>query len=142
MRDHHSRAVDANSRSNNRIARMSHSAAFEAVPESVSLARRFVVEQLHGCPADLCERAALLVSELATNAVKHARSRFEVAIETSREKVRVEVRDFGDGSPRRREPFPSELTGRGLMIVDAMAESWGVSEEEDSKVVWFELTSS
>ncbi len=83
----------------------------------------------------------LLVSELATNAVRHAGTPFEVTVDVRETGVRVAVID-GDlvNLPRLRRPGTQETSGRGLLIVDELAERWGTEEMDGgSKAVWFTL---
>jgi len=82
----------------------------------------------------------LLVSELATNAVVHARSCFDVTVEKlACGGARVEVRDFGNGMPRVLHHEPIALSGRGLQIVTSLARSWGIEERPagTGKSTWF-----
>jgi anti-sigma regulatory factor (Ser/Thr protein kinase) len=110
---------------------------------SVRAARQFVQLALAD-DDDLATRAALIVSELAGNAVVHASSSYTVRIAVGAAVVRGEVVD-GDRRlpmPRRANKIPSSdgHGGRGLVIVDAMADRWGARpEEHGGKVVWFEL---
>jgi anti-sigma regulatory factor (Ser/Thr protein kinase) len=108
-------------------------------PETASVpgARRFVDRELPGtCWAD---EVTLLVSELASNAVRHARVPFTVALECDGLKVRVEVADTDTRIPHVQHPPRHAVTGRGLLIVDAIADGWGVEPTPTGKVVWFEL---
>jgi anti-sigma regulatory factor (Ser/Thr protein kinase) len=114
-------------------------ADFPNATVSVAAARRFVAGALAAEPSGVRERAELIVSELATNAVRHARSGFSVGVEESAGAVRVEVTDAGVGEPRTRAPEPLEPSGRGLVIVGAMADDWGVTERRVGKTVWFSL---
>lgn len=85
------------------------------------------------------EEAVLVVSELATNALSHARSSYQVRIYHNPSTVRIEVRDGGTGTP---EPQPASATregGRGLLLVSAMSVSWGLEQTPQGKVVWAEL---
>jgi anti-sigma regulatory factor (Ser/Thr protein kinase) len=88
------------------------------------------------------EDVKLLVSELVTNAVRHPRHEgpIDVSVELGRARVRVEVTDPGDGfrKPRVGTPPPEALGGRGLLIVDRVASSWGVSAGRPT-CVWFEI---
>lgn len=113
--------------------------AFAKEPASVPAARRLVKETMTGLPADLVERALLMVSELATNALKHASSAFTVTVDFTPARLKVEVADFGSGQPAVRHPSPSEPTGRGLQIVGALSTDWGVENSRAGKVVWFTL---
>jgi serine/threonine-protein kinase RsbW len=112
--------------------------AFPCKPASVTAARRFVRELLSEQPRETLELAELMSSELATNCIQHARTAFEISVSIGRE-IRVEVRDGGAGAPRRLTPAPAQPSGRGLLIVDATAEQWGVIDEPNGKTVWFTL---
>lgn len=111
---------------------------FRRDPSCVAEARRWTEDALVDAPA-LAERAALLVSELATNALRHGRSGFELAVGLDAKRARVEVGDEGDARPELRQPGADELGGRGLIIVDSLADAWGVERRLKGKVVWFEL---
>ncbi len=86
---------------------------------SVGQARRFLLAKLPAVWGDDADRLVLMVSELATNAVQHAATEFEVAVRVSpdRERVRVEVSDVAAGYPTPLEPALDALHGRGLHIV-------------------------
>jgi anti-sigma regulatory factor (Ser/Thr protein kinase) len=84
----------------------------------------------------------LLVSELATNAVRHARTSFEVAIWVG-SKTRVEVSDGSPVPPRRSVgPGSGDEGGRGLILVDRLALAWGFHLTGHGKTVWFEASLS
>ena len=88
---------------------------------------------------DLVEVVALLTSELVTNAVVHARTAFTVRATFDAPELRVEVRD---GGPEHMEPptdDPYAEGGRGLLLVAALADRWGVTGRPDGKTVWFVL---
>lgn len=111
---------------------------YEGAPESVRRARRMALGVLAGAGTS-GDDAVLLLSELATNAVIHAASRFRVTIRRRDDRLRVEVAD-GSRAVARRQRFSSTSgTGRGLALVDDIADRWGVDEREDGKTVWFEL---
>lgn len=120
---------------------MTHSQRFEASGRSVGAARRFVADVVADAPADIQESVALMVSELATNALVHAASGFEVAVDRSDFAVLVSVSDRGDGGmPHLRAPSSSQPHGRGLRIVDALSEEWGVvTTRDEGKLVWFRV---
>ena len=88
----------------------------------------------------------LLVSELVTNCVKHARvgpdESIDLKIEIAEDKVRVSVRDDGPGfEPPDRAPTEEAAeagSGWGLFLVDQLSTDWGV-EREQGAIVWFEL---
>jgi anti-sigma regulatory factor (Ser/Thr protein kinase) len=117
---------------------------FTAFPFAVPDARRYVTEALTGLPSDICETAALLVSELATNTVRYAGGQFEVAVRhtASDDVLWIGVTDAGSGDPVLRSPGVTEERGRGLQLVCALADRWGVRRRRGSeqKTVWFELT--
>jgi anti-sigma regulatory factor (Ser/Thr protein kinase) len=114
-------------------------------PQSVGRARDNTRRVLRaaGLSATDVERAALLVSELVTNAIVHAQSRFSVRVSV-RPVPRVEVED---DSPALPEPPPAEPVsvdelepgGLGMAIVDRLASRWGTERTANGKVVWFEL---
>ncbi|MGA2163919.1 MAG: ATP-binding protein [Solirubrobacteraceae bacterium] len=112
---------------------------FHCQPESVAGARHFVRDLLSDQPRETVEAAELMTSELATNSVRHACSDFELAIHRSREEIRVEVSDRGPGQPVPRSPTAQEQSGRGLQIVQALAEEWGIAPSPNGKLVWFTL---
>ena len=106
---------------------------------SVAASRRFVVDALKDLPDDIRDSAELMMSELATNAVIHAGTGFEVCIERTASLLRVDVTDVGRGEPRLRSPSVNEPHGRGLQIVKQLSDEWGALDDGDhsSKTVWF-----
>lgn len=116
--------------------------SFPASPASVPAARSFVVATLAEAPGELSSTAGLLVSELATNAVRHAGTpSFVVDVEvTPGGGTRVAVTDTGIGHPIPRTPGPTAEHGRGLQLVETLSTAWGVDRDTTSKTVWFELT--
>ena len=88
---------------------------------------------------DARQTVGLLVSELVTNAILHVGSGVEVNVHVRESgTVRVDVRDPSRFAPRRRDPG-LDSTGRGLVLLDALADRWGVDVTNDGKSVWFEL---
>lgn len=113
---------------------------FPAIPQSVPAARRFAVDALSELPARALEAVELMVSELATNCIRHERRSFQVGIQWSDGELRVEVTDSGSGVPRMQSPGPDEPSGRGLQIVNMLSDGWGVEAEAPAgKTVWFTL---
>jgi anti-sigma regulatory factor (Ser/Thr protein kinase) len=112
---------------------------FPCEVESVAAARHFVRNALRDQPDGVVEAVELMTSELATNSVRHAHSGFELAIDDSREQIRVEVSDTGEGQPMLRSPAISERSGRGLRIVQALSDAWGSIPATNGKMVWFTL---
>jgi hypothetical protein len=103
-------------------------------------ARQFVAEVVseHG-DAELIDDAVLIASELATNAVVHAGSRFEVAVHFDPETVTLSVSDSSAEPPVAGDPSPWDVSGRGLPVVAALALDWGCAETQTGKAVWAEL---
>jgi anti-sigma regulatory factor (Ser/Thr protein kinase) len=85
--------------------------------------------------------AELLVSELVTNAILHARSLARVTVERAGSVVRVSVCDGSSATPRVRDYGPTAVTGRGMFLVDRIARRWGVDVDGAGKCVWFEVDS-
>ena len=123
---------------------MSETRRFANAPGSVALARQFAVGSLVGVERDIVEAVTLMVSELATNSVRHTDTDFTVAIDRGTDRIRVEVTDRGSGRPTPRSPALHEPSGRGLRIVDSFADEWGIVEAPSGrgKTVWFTITIS
>jgi anti-sigma regulatory factor (Ser/Thr protein kinase) len=118
---------------------MRNARRFHCQPESVAGARHFVRNLLSDQPRETVEAAELMTSELATNSVRHALSDFELAIHLSRDEIRVEVSDRGQGQPVPRSPTARDQSGRGLQIVQELAKDWGITHSPNGKLVWFTL---
>lgn len=111
-----------------------------AEPVSARKARRVVLDALADWSlGDLCDDAALLVSEVVTNSLLHAGSAMALTIRLLDGGVRVEVRDHSTSMPSPRNYAGDSVTGRGLEILDLTATNWGAELFEDGKIVWFEL---
>jgi anti-sigma regulatory factor (Ser/Thr protein kinase) len=81
-----------------------------------------------------------MISELATNCVRHTDTSFELTIVRTPTEIRVAASDAGSGEPTMRNPGPADPDGRGLQIIDMLASSWGVElRPEGGKTVWFAL---
>jgi anti-sigma regulatory factor (Ser/Thr protein kinase) len=108
-----------------------------AVPE----ARRELRELLrHWGKPGRSEIAELLTSELVTNALVHTDREALLTAVVGPSQLRVEVRDFVGRRPRVCAPDTGDGThGRGLVLVDSLADAWGVQPHEVGKSVWFEL---
>lgn len=115
---------------------------FGVAPEAVRDARGFVAKALRdwSCHA-LIDVAVLLTSELVTNAILHAKTGPTVRMALNGSTLRVEVLDRGPGTPTRGSSPTDALSGRGLALVEAMSDGWGVSNVAEGKAVWFELRS-
>ena len=111
---------------------------------SVAATRRFLGGVLRSwrMPEVVEGDVELLASELATNAVRHAESAFTVIVRYDGDTVRVEVGDGSRALPRRRTPAVDDVSGRGLVLVEALSAGWGVIPTVDGKRVWFEVPAS
>ncbi|QES52224.1 hypothetical protein DEJ50_06650 [Streptomyces venezuelae] len=109
--------------------------------KAVGEVRRDLREMLrHRCRADTADVAELLATELVTNALVHTDQGAEVSLRLADTRLRVEVRDGTARRPRPYVPIADDGThGRGLMLVQALADAWGVAPAGGGKVVWFEL---
>jgi anti-sigma regulatory factor (Ser/Thr protein kinase) len=118
-------------------------AEYSPDPTSPLAARRLVRGALRDWHLEhLTDAATLLVSELATNAVLHARTPFSVRVERTAATVRITVLDCSGAGPARRSHGLGASTGRGLALVATLAESWGTRTDVQpwSKAVWCELS--
>ena len=115
----------------------------ETVPSSVARIRRFAVDTCRrtGSGAD-CDTVALLVSEVATNALVHGAGRVRVRVRPTTRGLRVEVHDEDTTLPSRRQATPMDEGGRGIALVEALSSGWGAENTEDGKNVWFEVAAS
>jgi anti-sigma regulatory factor (Ser/Thr protein kinase) len=115
--------------------------ALRPEPASVREARRYVSDELTSLGLDdAAMTAELLVSELVTNAILHARTPVRLSVVVDGEVVRVAVADDSPRAPRQRQHSLDSGTGRGLLLVERMANRWGVDVGSAGKVVWFELS--
>ena len=89
---------------------------------------------------DLMAAAEVLISELATNVVRHARTHFTVTVAWDGANLRVEVSDASPLTPRPQLTPPDRESGRGLLLVDAIATTWGVDLSPEGKTVWFTIS--
>ena len=116
-----------------------------AHPGSPAQARRLTRARLTGWSVceDTCDTAALVVSELVTNAIVHtASSHIVCELHDGGDLVRIAVRDEGcaPGQPRANtRQQPEEEHGRGLLLVDALCRSWGAHEQGPGLLVWADL---
>lgn len=111
---------------------------FPVEPQSVFLARRFVGGHLveHGL-GNLVADVELVTSELATNALLHARTPFTLNLAQDARAVVLTVRDGSPSAPVMRDTEVMDTHGRGLLLVDMISHNWGVTEEADGAAsVW------
>jgi CheY-like chemotaxis protein len=103
-------------------------------------ARRFVDELLAEAGYDdVLDTVELLVTEVVTNAVLHARSEAKVVVRLLPDAVRVEVIDNDDSFPVRRKARTDQPGGRGLELVEQMSRAWGIDMLTVGKRTWFEV---
>ena len=118
------------------------SAHLDPVPASAGEARRVVRHALaEAGESEAVYAAEVAVSELVTNAILHAATPLELTVEITDKAVVVSVRDLSPRLPTQRHWSDTATTGRGLKLVRAMTDQFGVdSPGEDGKAVWFRLT--
>lgn len=116
---------------------------FPATPVAVGQAREWVTRVAAATGhAPMTPTLQLLVSELATNAIRHAGGdRFLVEFDANGH-VLVAVCDANPTEPTPRDAQPTDLGGRGLAIVEGLSERWGAQIHRDGKCVWFQLADS
>lgn len=122
--------------------RQDRALSLQALPASVRESRSFVRTVLESWALPgLGDDAALLVSELVSNAVVHARTPLTLTVSWRRGpgRVRVTVHDDSPDPPRVRDFDLTATTGRGMQIVAALAHSSGMVANPSGKDVWFEL---
>ena len=108
-------------------------------PTTACAARRFVAALLTDEVEDMRDTACLLTSELVTNAVIHARTAVDVRVLQFDGRLRIQVSDENTRLPTPALIPDDATTGRGLLLVQVLASSWGVEQAGGGKVVWFEL---
>ena len=110
-------------------------------PSAPAAARAFLAETCGRWRAEeFVADAALVVSELVTNAVRHAGTEMRLALELCDGTLTVSVHDRGPGLPRLIPPAERVYGGQGLAIVVQLAQAWGVAVEDDGeKAVWCRL---
>ncbi|MFE0134528.1 SpoIIE family protein phosphatase [Streptomyces sp. NPDC059037] len=116
----------------------------QAEPERIAGARQHVRELLHDwADPDQVDSAVLMVSETVTNVLVHtdgdALLVAEVTGEPGTRRLRAEVSDSSDDLPHKRHPGELASSGRGLVLMELLADAWGVDPRGDGKSIWFEL---
>ncbi|WP_344821416.1 PAS domain S-box protein [Actinocorallia longicatena] len=111
-------------------------------PRSVINARRFLSATLQcwdetaGCE-DLAGVALLLTSEIVTNAIRHAQGPIRMRVHRTEHDLTVEVTDHSPLQPQPRRASDTDEAGRGLQLVEALADTWGTRATNNGKTVWF-----
>ncbi|MFD7765882.1 SpoIIE family protein phosphatase [Streptomyces sp. NPDC059787] len=116
----------------------------QAEPERVSVARQQLRELLHDWSSpDQVDSAVLLLSEMLTNVLVHtdtdALLLAEITGGSDGRRMRIEVTDAGDDLPHMRRPGELASSGRGLVLIELLAHTWGVAPRGRGKSIWFEL---
>ncbi len=110
---------------------------FQPQPQSAQQVRRFVEEALGDLP--VVHDVVLAASELAANVIRHAQTEFTVSLETGGDRIRLEVSDGSSIIPAVQDLAESY---RGLRLIEAISEDWGVEATESGKTVWAEFRAS
>jgi anti-sigma regulatory factor (Ser/Thr protein kinase) len=109
-------------------------------PASATRARALARERLESsCTDEVLDTVALLVTELVTNAILHARTPLRLTLEFRPAHVRICVHDGSTEPPTLRHYGSDAVTGRGLALVEQLSSSWGVDAMATGKVVWCEV---
>jgi serine/threonine-protein kinase RsbW len=125
--------------------RQALTAVLQLAPRSdaAAIARRFVHDNRDHLDPEIIANAQLLVSEIVTNAVRHGAGEITLTVRLDPPGIGVAVSDSSDRLPVMRDTLPpdDQASGRGLVIVDALASQWGVSPlfPPPGKTVWFDL---
>jgi anti-sigma regulatory factor (Ser/Thr protein kinase) len=114
------------------------------LPSEAERARRQVSSTCYDMARDVVATAQLLTSELFSNALDHGAGDITLQISRLPGELRVEVSDRSPDQPKVRPVTLSDVRGRGLMILEALALRWGVRSNgaEQGKTVWFTLRTS
>ncbi|MGW8062219.1 SpoIIE family protein phosphatase [Streptomyces ziwulingensis] len=119
----------------------------QAEPERIATARQHLRDLLHDWPSgEQRDAAVLLLSEMLTNVLVHTDADAllvaEVTGEPGERRIRVEVTDNGDDLPHKRRPGEMASSGRGLMLIELLADEWGVAPRGEGKSIWYEVYES
>lgn len=121
---------------------MTSSATIDLPPQAVSArqARRWVTERMSAYGLEpLCDAVELLTAEVVTNALLHAGTRVSLRVHRQGTGVQVEVMDGSSVPPHRQHFSRTATTGRGIGLLDDLADEWGWRPEKDGKTVWFRV---
>ena len=126
------------------VGRRAAFAVAQSDPRRIADARNQLRGLLHDwADADRADSAVLMLSEALTNALVHtegdALAAAEISGEPGHRRLRVEVADRSDELPHRRSPGEMASSGRGLTLLEALADSWGVDPRGEGKTTWFEV---
>ncbi|MEU6309638.1 SpoIIE family protein phosphatase [Streptomyces sp. NPDC047014] len=127
-----------------RPARRTMLTVAQAEPERIAGARRQIRELLHDwADEEQVDSVVLMVSEMVTNVLVHTDGDAvlvaEAAGELGTRRLRVEVADASDELPHKRHPGEMASSGRGVLLMEMLADAWGVDPRGEGKSIWFEL---
>ncbi|MEU9142565.1 SpoIIE family protein phosphatase [Streptomyces sp. NPDC048349] len=127
-----------------RPARRTMLTVAQAEPERIAGARQQIRELLHDwADGEQVDSAVLMVSEMVTNVLMHtdgdALLVAEAVGELGERRLRVEVADGSDELPHKRHPGEMASSGRGVLLMEMLADTWGVDPRGEGKSIWFEL---
>ncbi|MFE5536956.1 SpoIIE family protein phosphatase [Streptomyces sp. NPDC056492] len=127
-----------------RPARRTMLTVAQAEPERIAGARRQIRELLHDwADAEQVDSAVLMVSEMVTNVLTHtdgdALLVAEAVGEPGTRRLRIEVADASDELPHKRHPGEMASSGRGVLLMEMLADTWGVDPRGEGKSIWFEM---
>jgi two-component sensor histidine kinase len=110
----------------------------------VERGRNHVADACRLYGGDVADTAALLASELITNALRYGSGEITVLVTPGSGEVRVDVADESSQAPKVRSAAPDDEGGRGLLIVQSLASSWGTEPlpQGRGKSIWFTLRSA
>jgi anti-sigma regulatory factor (Ser/Thr protein kinase) len=116
-------------------------AVFDRRVESAAEARSWLASFLNERDVEDATRgdAALVVSELVTNALRHGEGPTVLRVALTATVVQLSVTDSGDGVPRMLPPEPGRVGGLGLVVVDRLTTEWGVASCPGGKTLWAQL---
>jgi anti-anti-sigma regulatory factor len=116
------------------------SQVLKPVPRSLVKARSLVKRACTGWKVDtVADRAQIVTTELVANALRHAGTPMELTVSLRQRALHLSVRDGCESAPRLGQEDELGIDGRGLKIVEALANGWGSTPTENGKVVWATL---
>lgn len=137
------RSAPSARRAEQEAARFDEELVVTAEPRAPRAVRHWVMRTIAelGVTGATNQVVELLTAELVSNAVVHgpAGGQVRVRLRVAGPYVRVEVIDTGHGAPTVRHPEPTAPSGRGLALVEALAESWGTRPRDGGTSVWFQV---
>jgi two-component sensor histidine kinase len=107
------------------------------------LARRHFTTEHGDDPAlagDVFHNALLVLSELVANAIAHGAGNVHLTVDVNHTRIRLEVHDESPDLPQQRSPALDRDHGRGLLIVDTLADAWGTRDTPLGKAVWCDIS--